>query len=462
LASPDEALELAQRALAAVVKAGGSDALARVTAERSQLLRFARSRPTQATAVDDLTVELAAVRDGHVGSARTNREDPEALAAAARAAVDAAEAAARHGGDDAAYPGFPAPAPARAHEGWNARTARLDPGPGGAALATAFEVAERHGVEAHGVWTSAEVVSAVATSAGAAGSERVTDAFMKVTCIAPDGRSGFATQTGVSIADIDAGAAAESAARKAAAGGGAEPATLPPGDYPVVLEAEAVGELLGWVGVLAFNGLAYAEGRSAIEGKLGSRVAAPSINLSDSPRHPRTLPRSFDAEGVPKAPLPLIQDGVAHRIVHDTRSAALLGGGAQSTGHAAQPGGDPYGAVPTNLVLIGGGAPDADELARPIERGIYVTRLWYTNPVRPQETLITGMTRDGTFLIEDGQITRPLRDMRLTDSALGLLERVQDLGSKPRLVSEGEFYGRRFAYGTVCPPLRASHMRFTG
>ena len=400
------------------------------------------------------------VRDGHVGSAETNRTDPDSLLAAARAATAAAEASARHGSEAGTYPGFAGHADARAHEGWDAATAALDPAPGGAALRTAFEAAERHGVEAHGVWTSAEVVSAVATTAGAAVSERVTDAFMKVTCIAAGGRSGYATETATDAGSIDAAAAAARAARKAAAAGA--PAELPPGEYPVVLEAEAVGELLGWAGMLAFDGMAYAEGRSALEGRLGTRVAAPSINLSDSPRHPRTLPRSFDAEGVPKAPLPLIQDGVAHRIVHDTRSAALAGDGARSTGHAMAPGGGSYGAFPMNLVLIGGGARDAADLARPIERGIYVTRLWYTNPVRPKEALITGMTRDGTFLIEDGEITRPLRDMRLTDSALGLLERVQDLGSTPRLVSEGEFYGRRFAHGTVCAPVRATHMRFTG
>jgi predicted Zn-dependent protease len=123
-------------------------------------------------------------------------------------------------------------------------------------------------------------------------------------------------------------------------------------------------------------------------------VAAARINLSDSPRYARTLPRAFDAEGVPKAPIPLIQDGVAHRVVHDTRSAALAGD--HSTGHATVPGGDGFGPVPTNLVLIGGGAADEAELAKPIKRGIYVTRLWYTNPVRPKETLITGVTRDGT------------------------------------------------------------------
>jgi predicted Zn-dependent protease len=234
---------------------------------------------------------------------------------------------------------------------------------------------------------------------------------------------------------------------------------LAPGEYPVVLEADAVGELLAWLGALAHNGLAYAEDRSALCGRLGQRVVAARINLSDSPRFARTLPRSVDAEGVPKAPLPLIQDGVAHGVVHDTRSAALCG--ARSTGHALVPGGNAAGPEPLNLVLIGGGAADEAELARPIERGVYVTRLWYTNPVREKETLLTGVTRDGTFLIEDGVITRPIEDMRMTDSVLSILDRCEDLGAASRLTSEGEFYGRRYATGVVAPPLR-SVVRFTG
>jgi PmbA protein len=321
--SPSAQLEVAQRAVGAVgAVAPGLEALARVVAERSLMMRFARSQPTQSTAVDDLTVEIAVVRDGHVGRAETNGTDDESLAVAARAATAAAEASARLAGAGD-YPGFPEPAQARTHEGWNATTARLDPAVGGAALAAAFQVAEDHGVEAHGVWTAAEVVTALATSAGGAAAERVTDAFMKVTGVAPGGRSGFATQSAVAAGDLDPAGIAERAVRKAAASG--DVITLPPGEYPVVLDSEAVGELLEWLGRLAFSGLAYAEGRSALDGRLGTRVAAPSINLSDSPRHPRTLPRSYDAEGVPKAPLPLIQDGVAHRIVHDVRSAAMLG-----------------------------------------------------------------------------------------------------------------------------------------
>jgi predicted Zn-dependent protease len=455
LASPS-GLEIAQRALESVP--AGYDALARVVGERSAMLRFARSRPTQATSIDDVTVEVSVMRDGHVGRAETNRTDPDALAAAARAAAEAAEAAARSHGPGS-FPGFPEPAPARPHEGWDAATARVDPAAGGDALAAVFDLASRYRVEAHGVWTIAEERVALASTKGAAITDRTTDAFMKVTCFAPGGRSGFATGTAVAAADIDAEAIGDSAARKASLDG--TNATLPPGDYPVVLEAEAVGDVLSWVGMLAFGGMALAEGRSVLEGRLGTRVAAPSVNLSDSPRHPRTLPRSFDAEGVPKAPLPLIQDGVAHRVVHDTRSAAAAGGGAASTGHAGSGGDIVTGPRPLNLVLIGGGAVDTSDLVSKVERGVFVTRLWYTNPVRPKETLVTGMTRDGTFLIEGGVISRPLADMRMTDSMLGLLERVQDLSSRPRLVSEGEFYGRRFAYGQVCPAVRLSHMRFT-
>jgi predicted Zn-dependent protease len=228
-----------------------------------------------------------------------------------------------------------------------------------------------------------------------------------------------------------------------------------------VLAPAAVGEMLEWLAFTAFNGLAHAEGRGALVGRLGQRVAAPSINLSDSPRYPKTLPRAFDAEGVPKRPVPLIQDGVAHSVVHDTRSAAVAGGGARTTGHALEPGGTTSGPAPTNLVLVGGGAADEAELCAPVERGVYVTRLWYTNVVKAKETLITGVTRDGTFLIEGGRIAAPTDDLRLTDSVLDVLAGAQALTASHRLWSEGEFYGRRFAYGSVVPALRSASMRFT-
>lgn len=453
------ALETAERALAEV--RAGDGALVTVAAERSLLLRFARSRPTQATAVDDATISITVLCDGHVGTSSTNRDDADSLAACARAAETAAATAARTGGTGT-YPGFPEPAPAKPHDGFDAATAAMDPRPGGESLATAFAVAARHGVEAHGVWSTGDVETAIAASTGTAAADRVTDAFMKTTCIADDGRSGWANSSAVRLADIDPAALAEAAATRASGefAERRELVNLEPGEYPVVLAPAAVAEMLDWLALGAFNGLAHAEGRGALVDRLGTRVVAPSINLSDSPRYTRTLPRAFDAEGVPKKPLPLIQDGVAVNVTHDTRSAALVEG-AHSTGHALAPGGSSWGAMPTNMVLVGGGAADEAELCAPIERGVYVTRLWYTNAIRLNETLITGVTRDGTFLIEDGKIAAPLEDLRLSDSVLRVLESTEALTARHRLWNEGEFYGRRFASGTVAPAIRST-LRFSG
>ena len=446
-------LELAERALAHT----DGDAQVNVLRERSLHARFARSAPTQLTEVDELQVHVVVLRDGQTGSASTNRLDDDSLRGAAGRARTAADAAAAAGRGD--HPGLAEPQAYRSHDGHDARTAALDPGSAADALRAAFAVAADAGAEAFGVWTAAEVRTAIASSTGLRASDAVTDAYFKAVVRDGEGRSGMATAAAVAAASIDPADVAGRAAALLPRGDLAEVAS---GTYPVVLGEEAVGTLLGFLGGLAFNGMAHAEGRGALSGRLGTRVAAPSINLSDSPRFGGTLPRAFDADGVAKGPLPLIQDGVAHRVVHDLRSAARAGAEARSTGHATVPGGSPWGPAPTNLVLVGGGAADEAELARPIERGLFVNRLWYVNPVRDKETLLTGVTRDGTHLIEDGEITRPARDVRFTDSVLGLLERVQALTARSRLISEAEFYGRRFATGVVCPAVRASGFRITG
>ena len=457
------ALDLAERALSHCT----GEAQATVVRERSLVSRFARSTPTQATQVDDTSVSILRVHDGHTGSAETNDLSDDGLRDVALRADAGARAAAAAAGGRGEYPGLPAPpaAPVRGHDGFDgsggfdAETAALDPAVAGAALRTAFAACAERDLEAFGIWTAAAVETAIASSAGTRAAEDVTDVYMKVVARDEGGRSGWGSGAAVAAGGLDPGTIARRAVGKVTR---AEPVDLEPGAYPVVLEPEAVGELLDFLGFLAFNGLSHAEGRGALEGRLGTRVAAPAINLSDSPRFARTLPRAFDFEGVAKTPLPLIQDGVAHAVAHDTRSAARAGGDARSTGHATAPGGSSFGPHPTNLVLIGGGAADEAELAAPIERGIYVTRFWYVNVVREKQTLLTGMTRDGTFLVEDGRIARPLRDVRFTDSVLRMLEATEALTAGQRLVSEADFYGRRFATGVVCPALRAGGFRITG
>jgi PmbA protein len=451
--TPATPLEIAERGLALA----GGDAQVTVVRERSLMSRFARSAPTQATAIDDTSVEILCLRDGHAASASTNRLDDGALRAAVRRAETAAVAAARSG--PGTHPGLAPPADARDHDGFDDDTARLDPARAAAALRDAFAVAGDHALEAFGLWSAGDVQTAIAASSGLRLHDRVSDAFMKVVCRAADGRSGYAVDAARSATAVDAAALARRAASKVTPQPLAE---LGPGTYPVVLEPEAVGLLLEFLAGLAHNGLAHAEGRGALAGRLGTRVASVAVTLSDTPRDALTLPRAFDMEGVPKQPVALISSGVAEGVVHDRRSAALAGEGARSTGHATQPGGSPWGPSATNLVLRGGVAVDAAELASTIERGIYVTRLWYVNTVREKETLMTGMTRDGTFLIEDGRIARPLRDVRFTDSILRLLAETDELTTRQRLVTEGEFYGRRFAHGVVCPALRAGGFRVTG
>jgi PmbA protein len=450
--SDDRELALAHHALGYL---DGEQAQAMVTSERSLVSRFARSTPTQATAIDDTSVELLCVLDGHTGAASTNQFDDEGLATAARRARAAAAAAARSG--SGSYPGLPRPAPTDAHDGFDPATAMLDPADAGTALSAAFARAGAAGLEAFGIWTAGEVRTAIASSTGVTLADAVTDAHMKVVARDADGRCGYAATTAVAAAAIDAGALADAAVAKVSP---ASPGELEPGEYRVVLDHAAVGTLLEFLGWLAFNGLAHAEQRGALYGRLGERVAAPLITLADSPLAPGTLPRSFDAEGIPKRSLALLEDGIARAVVHDTRSAAQAS--TTSTGHALAPGGAPDGPAPTNLVMAAGGAPTLEDLFSPIDRGLYVTRLWYVNPVEPRHALLTGMTRDGTFLIEDGAITRPLRDVRFTDSALRILAATEELTATQRLVSDADLYGRRFATGVLCPALRAGGFRVSG
>jgi predicted Zn-dependent protease len=195
-------------------------------------------------------------------------------------------------------------------------------------------------------------------------------------------------------------------------------------------------------------------GRHALDGPLagrfGTRIVAPNINLSDSPRFPATLPRSYDAEGVPRQPVPLIQDGVAHRAVHDSTSATAAG--TTSTGHATLPGGltDP---LPEHLVLVGGGAADLDELAAPLERGLLVGAL---HPAGPWTLGERGSAlAQGVHVIRDGRIAEPVGNLAVAFEPLDLLARVQALTAHQRTVPPPHRVPGWSLGATVAPGLRA-------
>jgi PmbA protein len=457
-ALPPSSRELAAEVLALTQ----GEAQVTVTRERSLFSRFARSVPTQATAIDVVTVHVLSVVDGHTGGAVCTALDPDALRGAARSARHSAEAAARSRPEHGPYPGLPEPQvspPGRYLQGDRLPGRSPDPAVAGSALAAVFATASARSLEAFGIWTAGDVETALASTRGLDVVDRVTDAYLKVVCRDDAGRAGFAARTATAVDALDGALVTAEAADRVAR---TEPAALPPGEYPVVLSHDAVGSILDMLAGLAFNGLSHTEGRGALVGRLGTTVAAAAIQLSDAPRFPGTLQRAFDAEGVPKVELPLIVDGVARAVAYDTRSAAIAGGDARSTGHALEPGGSAWGAVPTNLVLGGGAAVSLNELAAPIERGLLISRLWYLNPVHERSALVTGVSREGTFLIEDGRVSRPLRDIRFTDSLLRVLEQTQALTAVRRLVSEAEYYGTRYAYGSLVPALRADGFAVSG
>ena len=320
--------------------------------ERSLHARFARSAPTQATDVDDVTVHVL------VAARRPDRRRDDERAPTTRRCATPPRARGRGGRGGrgaraaATTPASPEPAAVpRARRPRPARPRALDPGRRGAPRwpprsPSPPSTAPRRSASGR----AGEVRTAIASSTGIArarrGHRRVLQGRLPRRRRAqrlrdrrrrrPRRRSTPTRSRGARPRRVPRGDArrARRRARTRSSSARTPSATL-----------------LEFLGGLAFNGLAHAEGRGALGGRLGTRVAAPAINLSDSPRFAGTLPRAFDAEGVPKAPLPLIQDGVAHRVVHDPRSAARAGDGARSTGHATAPGGSPFGPAPTNLVL---------------------------------------------------------------------------------------------------------------
>jgi predicted Zn-dependent protease len=259
---------------------------------------------------------------------------------------------------------------------------------------------------------------------------------------------GFAQITSQRLADLDGRRAGDIAAAKAT--GGAHPVELEPGTYEVVLEARAVAAMLLFPAWLGFNGKAHAEGTSFAH--LGEAQFDERISIWDDGTDRRALGRPYDAEGTPKRRLDLVTDGVTVGLAHDRRSAALAG--TESTGHSI--GQESFGGYPGDLFL-GAGDESLERLIAGVDRGLLVTDFWYNRILDPKTQVVTGLTRNGLFLIERGEVVGPVQNLRYTQSVVGALApgHVLGIGSDAQLVSnEG---------GLVCvPSLRLSSWAFTG
>jgi predicted Zn-dependent protease len=274
------------------------------------------------------------------------------------------------------------------------------------------------------------------------------------------GMSGYATQTSSAVNRLDPQACSSEAAGKAARTRDAK--EIEPGPYRAVLEPYALAELIQYFSYDSLGALGLLEERSYFAGRLGERVFDEKVSLYDDALDPTGLPKRFDFEGMPKQRVTLVEDGVAHGVVWDRRTANRAGGDARTTGHAPTIGMHSYGPLPFALSMPGGDAESLDELVELVGDGIYVTRLHYLGIVHPREGVITGMTRDGTFRIRDGKIAEPLVNLRFTVAVPDVLADVPGLTRDVKLVNQSDFYGERYPFGFLSPAIATARFNITG
>jgi PmbA protein len=396
------------------------------------LTRFASSEIHQSIFREDTDLRVRVVTKGRVGVAATNDFSPRGARRAAESAKEMADVVA----PDPNWPGLAPAAEIAGPERFDEATAAADPQLRAEAVAAVIARCPT-GFQAAGAYETQAMEMGVATTEGQRCWAPFTQASLTTVINGGESGSGFAESFAGSVGELDAEAVGWRAADKAVGS-----------QRPGLIEATLVG-FLAWMG---FGGRALLEGRSCFSGKEGQAVAAPAVNIWDDGRAPSTLGAPFDFEGVPKQRVDLITDGVFRGGVYDRRTAEEAG--TSSTGHAL-PSPNPEGPFPLNL-FMGTGSASVEDMIAATERGLLVTRFHYSNVVNPMESSLTGMTRDGTFLIEGGEIAGPVRNLRFTQSIQEALAATSMIGDTAELASEFFFSTSRV------PALRVDSFNFSG
>jgi len=409
------------------------------------LTRFASSAIHQSTWREDTGIRVRVVKGGRIGVAATNEFSEDGARRAAESARELADVVA----PDPLFPGLAPPQPVPESNGFDETTAFTTPDHQAGSVATLIAQCGR-GLMASGAFETAASEVALVNTEGQFCWAPSTQASVTTVVTADEGGSGFAETFASTLAEVDPEAVGRRAAMKAAAS--RRPQDLDPGRYTVVLEPAAVSTLVGFLAWIGFGGRLLAEGRSCFSGKEGQQVAQPAITIHDDATSPLTIGLPFDFEGTPRRRVDLIRDGVFLDGVYDRRTAKQAG--KETTGHALPPP-NPEGPFPLNLFMEPGDASVEDMIAS-TDRALLVTRFHYSNVVHPLESTITGMTRDGTFLIESGEVARPVKNFRFTQSIVEALKSASMVGRDTELASEFFFSASRV------PALKVDSFHFTG
>lgn len=390
-----------------------------VAASDSSLTRFTHNFVHESVTERNAQMSVRAVIGKRTGVAGTNRLDDAGIAEAVTRACEMAKLST----EDGDFPGLPASTDAvvEAPGSFDTATAAATPEMRAAAVADIAKVMRVHDLYAAGYVSTQSDAFAVANSKGVRRFHQGTDSAINIKAIGSDS-SGYAEGFSKRFADLEPSVLADRAAKKAVAG--KNPRALEPGKYTVILEAPAFREFLGYLSWIGFGAQAFDEGSSFMSGHIGERLIGENVTVRDDWAHPLGNGIPFDFEGVPRQQVALMERGVAKSVVYDSYYAAKLKH--VNTGHAL-PAPNSDGPLPLNVVIDPGGTP-LEEMIKDVQHGVLVTRTWYIRLVDQKQTMITGMTRDGLFLIERGRISKGLKNMRFNESIVGALGRC-DLAS---------------------------------
>ena len=406
------------------------------------LTRFANNAIHQNVAQRTSQLSVRPVMDGRTARASTNRLSRDAI----REVVAEAIAIARLTDPDPDLPPLAGPAEYQGVERWFEATARATPEERARAVAEAIGAVEAAGQTAAGIYSTGESVFALLNSRGVLARYTETMARFSITAMAADS-SGWAKASACDRATLNPLELALTAARKAAES--RAPRDLPPGRYTVILEPAAVLDLTGQM-FPDFSATAIRDGRSFLTDRIGKQIFGENITIHDDAGHPLQSGAPFDGEGVPRKRLTLVERGVVREVAYSRQAAALAG--AAPTGHGF-PLPNEFGEAPTNIVTAGGDT-SLDQMTDSTDCGILVTRLWYIREVDPYEKIFTGMTRDGTFLIEGGRVTAGVRNFRFNQGLIEMLSNVEALSAPVRASGEE-------TYDMVAPAMKVRGFNFT-
>ncbi|HEX4593617.1 MAG TPA: TldD/PmbA family protein [Bryobacteraceae bacterium] len=421
---------------------GVSDVEALIAGHREALTRFANNTIHQNVAEQAQWLSIRVLLDHKTARATTNRFDPDSI----KSAVEQAIALTKSVAPDPDLLPLAAPEVIPRIPRFDANTADAAPLDRAKGVSEAIRIVEGAGQTAAGIYSNGQSVEGIFNSQGVVGWHSETSAQFSITAMAGDS-SGWAKASTTARSEMDPAGFARQASDKARLS--ANPRELPPGHYTVVLEPAAVLDLVGQI-FGDFSATAMADQRSFLTDRLGKKLFGENINIYDDVAHPLQSGVPYDGEGVPRRKLTLVDAGVPRDLAYSRASARKAG--VEPTGHGF-PLPNEIGEAPMNIVIAGGNT-SLDEMIASTPHGILVTRLWYIREVDPYEKIMTGMTRDGTFLIEDGRVVAGLRNFRFNQGIIDLLSNVEAMS--PAVRASGEE-----AFDMVVPAMKVQGFHFT-